>query len=100
MVVVTVVVVNTNRKEWTEIMRTLPFDLSSNPEDPISTQPQQQSTNDTVFEDAKFTIYEDEHEIKITKCFEPPPPYSEQNDNNPVTPSCSNPGVSNYGATD
>ncbi|KAL7072937.1 hypothetical protein ACQ4LE_007884 [Meloidogyne hapla] len=85
-----------------------PFDLSSNPEDPIDTQPQQQTSNpnqtdifDTGENNIKFTIYEDSDGIKITKVFEPPPPYSESNPGNEA-PTCSQakPGTPpNYGAT-
>uniref|UniRef100_A0A1I8BZC6 J domain-containing protein n=1 Tax=Meloidogyne hapla TaxID=6305 RepID=A0A1I8BZC6_MELHA len=84
------------------------FDLSSNPEDPIDTQPQQQTSNpnqtdifDTGENNIKFTIYEDSDGIKITKVFEPPPPYSESNPGNEA-PTCSQakPGTPpNYGAT-
>jgi hypothetical protein len=53
-----------------------------------------------MFDDnnTKFTIIEGEDEIKITKCYEPPPPYSETN---PSLPTCSQqqPSTPNYGAT-
>ncbi|CAK5074879.1 unnamed protein product [Meloidogyne enterolobii] len=82
-----------------------PFDLSSNSEDPISTQPQQTS-NQTAFDTEenkfqKFTIYEDIEGIKITTSYEPPPPYSEANPGSDA-PTCSQttPGTpTKYGAT-
>uniref|UniRef100_A0A915PAW5 J domain-containing protein n=1 Tax=Meloidogyne floridensis TaxID=298350 RepID=A0A915PAW5_9BILA len=92
--------INIMLKPWLK-----PFDLSSNSEDPISTQPQQTS-NQTAFDTGedkfqKFTIYEDIEGIKITTSFEPPPPYSEANPGSDA-PTCSQttPGTpTKYGAT-